>query len=131
MNAGRDLQIGLYTLALEASGYGAAGETAAAVVEAAYVHPSAAQEEDRCFAGAELEPITCSVPATFRALPSRTTAAIAHSYRPAATTRSSVAPPSCATCRRAIRCTRSYGSRKRAGAMKGSAPVGDTRLILP
>ena len=50
MNAGRDLQIGLYVLALETSGYGQAP-----VGLAAYVHPSAAQEPDRAFAGAELE----------------------------------------------------------------------------
>jgi RecB family exonuclease len=53
MNAGRDLQIGLYTLVLEAV-HGTAGEAGACVVEAVYVHPSAAQAEDRAFAGAEL-----------------------------------------------------------------------------
>jgi RecB family exonuclease len=52
MNAGRDLQIGLYTLALEAAG---GPDIAARVVEAAYVHPSAASAEDRTFAGAELD----------------------------------------------------------------------------
>ncbi len=50
INAGRDLQIGLYVLALEASGFGSAP-----VAVAAYVHPSAAQEPDRAFAGAEVE----------------------------------------------------------------------------
>jgi len=50
MNAGRDLQIGLYVLALEASGYGQAP-----VGLAAYVHPSAAQEPDRAFTGVELD----------------------------------------------------------------------------
>ena len=58
VNAGRDLQIGLYTLALEATGSAAgaaAGDTAAHVVEAAYVHPSAAQEPDRAFVGADLD----------------------------------------------------------------------------
>ena len=51
INAGRDLQIGLYTLALEASRYAADGR----VAEAAYVHPSAAQEPDRAFRGGEVD----------------------------------------------------------------------------
>jgi len=55
MNAGRDLQIGVYTLVLEASGYGAGNDAAAPVVQAAYVHPSAAQAEERAFEGAELD----------------------------------------------------------------------------
>jgi RecB family exonuclease len=55
MNAGRDLQIGLYTLVLEALGAPTNEATAARVVEAAYVHPSATQEPDRAFAGAELD----------------------------------------------------------------------------
>jgi len=50
INAGRDLQIGLYVLALEASGYGGAP-----VALAAYVHPSAAREPDRAFEGANVE----------------------------------------------------------------------------
>jgi ATP-dependent helicase/nuclease subunit B len=50
INPGRDLQIGLYVLAVEAIGYGAAPVSAAA-----YVHPSAAQEPDRAFTGAELD----------------------------------------------------------------------------
>jgi RecB family exonuclease len=50
INAGRDLQIGLYVLALEASGYGEAP-----VALAAYVHPSAAREPDRAFQGANVE----------------------------------------------------------------------------
>lgn len=50
INAGRDLQLGLYVLALEATGFGDAR-----VAAAAYVHPSAAQEPDRAFLGAELE----------------------------------------------------------------------------
>jgi RecB family exonuclease len=50
INAGRDLQIGLYVLALEASGFGGAP-----VAVAAYVHPSAAQEPDRAFAGADVD----------------------------------------------------------------------------
>jgi RecB family exonuclease len=47
INAGRDLQIGLYTLALEAGGE--------RVAEAAYVHPSAAHEQERSFTGAGLD----------------------------------------------------------------------------
>jgi RecB family exonuclease len=50
INAARDLQIGLYVLAVEAAGYGAAP-----VGAAAYVHPSAAQEPDRAFTGRELD----------------------------------------------------------------------------
>ena len=50
INAGRDLQIGLYVLALEASGYGDAP-----VGLAAYVHPSAAREPDRAFEGSTVE----------------------------------------------------------------------------
>jgi len=50
INAGRDLQIGFYVLALEAIGYGAAP-----VGVAAYVHPSAAQEPDRAFDGANID----------------------------------------------------------------------------
>ena len=50
INAGRDLQIGLYVLALEASGYGGAP-----VGLAAYVHPSAAREPDRAFEGSNVE----------------------------------------------------------------------------
>jgi RecB family exonuclease len=50
INAGRDLQIGLYVLALEASGYGGAP-----VALAAYVHPSAAREPDRAFEGSNVE----------------------------------------------------------------------------
>lgn len=51
INAARDLQIGLYTLALEATGYDAGRHVAAA----AYVHPSAAQEPDRAFKGSEVD----------------------------------------------------------------------------
>jgi RecB family exonuclease len=50
MNAARDLQIGLYVLAVEAAGYGGAP-----VSVAAYVHPSAAQEPERAFSGPELD----------------------------------------------------------------------------
>ncbi len=50
INAARDLQIGLYVLALESSGYGGMP-----VSHAAYVHPSAAQEPDRAFSGAHLD----------------------------------------------------------------------------
>ena len=50
INAPRDLQIGLYVLALEASGYGGAP-----VGLAAYVHPSAAREPDRVFKGPDVE----------------------------------------------------------------------------
>ena len=50
INAARDLQIGLYVLAVEASGYGGAP-----VNTAAYVHPSAAQVPDRAFSGSELD----------------------------------------------------------------------------
>jgi ATP-dependent helicase/nuclease subunit B len=50
INAGRDLQIGLYVLAVEASGYGGAP-----VGLAAYVHPSAAREPDRAFEGSNVE----------------------------------------------------------------------------
>ena len=50
INATRDLQIGLYVLALESSGY-----YGMPVRHAAYVHPSAAQEPDRAFAGAQLD----------------------------------------------------------------------------
>src|SRR5262249_54037892 len=51
INPVRDLQIGLYVLALEASGLipGARAENAT------YVHPSAAQEPGRVFAGPNLE----------------------------------------------------------------------------
>lgn len=49
MNPARDLQIGLYTLALEASG------GVERVTEAAYVHPSVAQEQERSFTGSELD----------------------------------------------------------------------------
>jgi RecB family exonuclease len=52
VNAARDLQIGLYVLALEARGGAAAAER---VVHAAYVHPSATQEPDRAFEGPRLE----------------------------------------------------------------------------
>jgi RecB family exonuclease len=48
VNAGRDLQIGLYTLALEAGG-------SEHVVEAGYVHPSAVHEQERLFTGVELD----------------------------------------------------------------------------
>jgi len=51
INAGRDLQIGLYVLVLEAMGY-AGGARA---VRAAYVHPSAAREPERTFEGTDLE----------------------------------------------------------------------------
>jgi len=47
---GRDLQLGLYVLVLEALGYGGAP-----VGHAAYVHPSATHEADRAFAGADLD----------------------------------------------------------------------------
>ena len=50
INPGRDLQIGLYVLAVEAAGY-----AGAPVGAAAYVHPSAAQEPDRAFTGPELD----------------------------------------------------------------------------
>jgi RecB family exonuclease len=50
INAGRDLQIGLYVLAVEANAYGGAP-----VRQAAYVHPSAAREPDRAFEGANVE----------------------------------------------------------------------------
>lgn len=50
VNPGRDLQIGLYVLAVEGSGYGGSP-----VGAAAYVHPSAAQEPDRAFTGPELD----------------------------------------------------------------------------
>jgi RecB family exonuclease len=50
INAGRDLQIGLYVLAVEASAYGGAP-----VRQAAYVHPSPAREPDRAFEGANVE----------------------------------------------------------------------------
>jgi len=50
INAGRDLQIGLYVLALEAMGYGGVP-----VGLAGYVHPSAAREPDRAFEGANVE----------------------------------------------------------------------------
>jgi RecB family exonuclease len=50
INPTRDLQIGLYVLAVEAAGYGGAP-----VRVAAYVHPSAAQEPDRAFSGPELD----------------------------------------------------------------------------
>jgi ATP-dependent helicase/DNAse subunit B len=49
INPARDLQIGLYTLALEASG------DAERVTEAAYVHPSAVHEQERSFAGVGLD----------------------------------------------------------------------------
>ena len=49
VNAARDLQIGVYTLALEAVGDGEQ------VTEACYVHPSAAHEQERGFAGGELD----------------------------------------------------------------------------
>lgn len=47
INPGRDLQLGLYTLALETGG----GQ----VGEAAYVHPSAAHEQERAFSGTGLD----------------------------------------------------------------------------
>jgi len=50
MNAARDLQLGLYTLVLEAEP-GVDG----VVTHAAYVHPSAAHQPERAFRGAELE----------------------------------------------------------------------------
>ena len=50
INSARDLQIGLYVLAVEATHYGDAP-----VGAAAYVHPSAAQEPDRAFSGPELD----------------------------------------------------------------------------
>jgi len=50
INAARDLQIGLYVLAVEAVGYGGAP-----VGAAAYVHPSVAQEPERAFTGPELD----------------------------------------------------------------------------
>jgi hypothetical protein len=50
VSPGRDLQLGLYVLALEALGYGGA-----LVGYAAYVHPSAVHDADRAFAGADLD----------------------------------------------------------------------------
>lgn len=50
INAGRDLQIGVYVLALEASGYGGAP-----VGVAAYVHPSAVYAPERSFEGSNVE----------------------------------------------------------------------------
>ena len=50
INPGRDLQIGLYVLAVEAAGYGGAP-----VGAAAYVHPSAAQDPERAFTDRNLE----------------------------------------------------------------------------
>lgn len=50
INAGRDLQIGVYVLALEASGYGGAP-----VGVAAYVHPAAFHTRERSFAGSNME----------------------------------------------------------------------------
>jgi RecB family exonuclease len=50
ISAGRDLQIGVYVLALEALGYGGAP-----VALAAYVHPSAALEPDRAFEGRNMD----------------------------------------------------------------------------
>ncbi|MFQ5667641.1 MAG: PD-(D/E)XK nuclease family protein [Candidatus Binatia bacterium] len=50
VNPRRDLQIGVYVLALESLGYGDA-----AVGTAAYVHPSAVREPDRAFTGARLD----------------------------------------------------------------------------
>jgi hypothetical protein len=50
INAGRDLQIGVYVLALEASGYGGAP-----VGVAAYVHPSALYAPDRRFEGSNVD----------------------------------------------------------------------------
>jgi RecB family exonuclease len=50
INATRDLQIGLYVLALEAIGYGGA-----LVGLAGYVHPSAVREPDRSFEGPNVE----------------------------------------------------------------------------
>lgn len=50
INAGRDLQIGVYVLALESSGYGGAP-----VGVAAYVHPSTARDPDRAFEGSNVE----------------------------------------------------------------------------
>ena len=55
MNAARDLQIGVYILVLETRQHGLGADVPAQVTEAAYVHPSAAQAEDRSFAGAELD----------------------------------------------------------------------------
>jgi len=50
LNAGRDLQIGLYTLALESAAKGTEK-----VAHAAYVHPSAAQDPERSFEQSELK----------------------------------------------------------------------------
>ena len=50
INAGRDLQIGVYVLALEASGYGGMP-----VGVAAYVHPAVPYTLDRSFAGSNVE----------------------------------------------------------------------------
>jgi RecB family exonuclease len=49
INPGRDLQIGLYTLAIEKA------DGSRRVTEAAYVHPSAVQEQERSFTGGELD----------------------------------------------------------------------------
>ncbi len=53
INLRRDLQLGLYTLVLEAQA--AADGEAARVVEASYVHPSPAQEPERAFRAALLD----------------------------------------------------------------------------
>ena len=50
LNAGRDLQIGLYTLALESP-----ASSTEKVTHAAYVHPSAAQDPERSFEQSELK----------------------------------------------------------------------------
>lgn len=49
VNVGRDLQVGLYTLALETS------DPTAHVEKAAYVHPSSVHEQERSFTGAQLD----------------------------------------------------------------------------
>lgn len=49
INAARDLQIGLYTLALEAE------QQNERVTEACYVHPSSMNEQERAFAGNDLD----------------------------------------------------------------------------
>jgi len=54
INATRDLQIGLYIMALEAMMKESANQTAR-VASAAYVHPSEAQEPERGFSGPALD----------------------------------------------------------------------------
>lgn len=49
VNVGRDLQIGVYTLVLEAI------EPGVRVEEATYVHPSSVHEQERAFAGGQLD----------------------------------------------------------------------------